>query len=235
MKKDNDKNIENTEKTYENKEKKTSILFPIKIIICIILIIIIGVVIFIVIRNKTSDQNNNLNNQTSLIQTNSQYWDSILEDADSNLDAYKYPGQSSDNIGIDSSGNPINMDNWSLDEKAGSNGEIILVNHGNESVYTANSSVIIIPEYIYINSVDSFFEVIGIGEGTFSGCTNLKSLTIPQTIDIIEQNALTDCNNLIDVYYNGSMEQWNELDIDYNGNAVLKSATIHCSNGDILP
>ena len=222
------------EKTNEN-NNKANVPIKLKIILFIILLIVIGIVVFIVIKTQTLDQNTALNNETTLIDTDSPYWNSVIEDADTNPESYKYPGQSSDNIGIDSSGNPVNMDNWSLDENAGNNGEIILVNHGNESVYTANSSVIIIPEYIYINSVGSFFEVIGIGEGTFSSCTNLKSLTIPQTIDIIEQNAFTNCDNLMDVYYNGTIEQWNELDIDYNGNAALESATIHCSNGDVLP
>ena len=218
----------------EFKDKNSGISLQLVIISIVILLVIVGVVIFFVTKNNNSNQEINSNNQTSSTQTNA-YWNNILEDADSNPENYKYPEQTSDNIGIDSSGNPVNMDNWNFDESLGNNEEIILKNNDSSSVYTEVSSNIIIPEYVYINSLDNYYRVTGLGDGAFSNCTDLKSLTIPKSVNTIEQNAFHNCENLQDIYFNGSIEQWNEVNIDYTGNTALQKAIIHCSNGEISP
>ena len=218
----------------EFKDKNSGISLQLVIISIVILLVIVGVVIFFVTKNNNLNQEINSNNQTSSTQTNA-YWNNILEDADSNPENYKYPEQTSDNIGIDSSGNPVNMDNWNFDESLGNNEEIILKNNDSSSVYTEVSSNIIIPEYVYINSSDNYYRVTGLGDGAFSNCTDLKSLTIPKSVNTIEQNVFHNCENLQDIYFNGSIEQWNEVNIDYTGNTALQNAIIHCSNGEISP
>ena len=48
---------------------------------------------------------------------------------------------------------------------------------------------------------------------SFSGCVNLKRITIPKSITRIEENAFRGCDSLEDVYYEGSLEEWRKIDI----------------------
>ena len=63
----------------------------------------------------------------------------------------------------------------------------------------------------------------------FSGCTNLTSIVIPDSVTTISFQAFYKCTNLKDVYYSGSESQWKSIDIDDsdNGNDPLFNATIH--------
>lgn len=68
--------------------------------------------------------------------------------------------------------------------------------------------------------------VINIGEGAFCRCTNLTSITIPDNIISIDDYAFVGCTSLTDVYYSGTEEEWNEIEIG-SYNTCLTSATIH--------
>lgn len=68
-----------------------------------------------------------------------------------------------------------------------------------------------------------------IGVGTFSECTNLKSITIPKSVMHID-SAFGNCDNLTDVYYTGTKNQWDEIYID-SRNAALLNATLHTAEG----
>ena len=65
--------------------------------------------------------------------------------------------------------------------------------------------------------------VTSIGSGAFSGCS---SVTIPESMKYIDRYAFYDCSNLKDVYYSGTKEQWEAVDID-DYNDPLRNATIH--------
>ena len=68
--------------------------------------------------------------------------------------------------------------------------------------------------------------VTRIGEYALFECTNLTSVTIPDSVMKIENNAFNLCTSLTDIYFRGSEEQWNAINID-SGNNPLTNATIH--------
>ncbi len=57
-------------------------------------------------------------------------------------------------------------------------------------------------------------------------CDNLKSVTLPSTITSIGLRAFELNNNLTDVYYNGTQEQWDAIAIG-DENEPLLNATLH--------
>lgn len=72
----------------------------------------------------------------------------------------------------------------------------------------------------------------------FSGCTGLTSLTIPDSVTHIDFWVFSECSNIKDIFYGGSEENWNKMNIDYETNAGLYTATIHYNstgNGSDAP
>jgi hypothetical protein len=65
-----------------------------------------------------------------------------------------------------------------------------------------------------------------INNGLFKNCGRLESIVIPTSITKVQPDAFLYCSNLKDVYYKGTEEQWNSIDINYT-NYYLKNATIH--------
>ena len=68
--------------------------------------------------------------------------------------------------------------------------------------------------------------VTSIGSYAFSGCSGLKSISIPVSVTSISTYTFDNCNNIKDIYYSGSREQWNRIQIA-TGNDCLNLATIH--------
>ena len=77
-------------------------------------------------------------------------------------------------------------------------------------------------------------KVTGISESTFRGCRNLESVSIPQSVTGIGAYAFYECGSVKDIYYSGTKNAWNIIRISYS-NDPLSSATIHCTDGDIVP
>ena len=63
-------------------------------------------------------------------------------------------------------------------------------------------------------------------EYSFRGCTSLNSLTVYSTVKSIGFQAFDECPELIDIYYEGTPDQWKNIAIDY-GNDSLRYAKIH--------
>ena len=60
----------------------------------------------------------------------------------------------------------------------------------------------------------------------FHNCYNLESVTIPNSVDEIGEGAFYNCYKLSDVYYYGTLQERNRIDIDEK-NEKLNSATWH--------
>ena len=54
-----------------------------------------------------------------------------------------------------------------------------------------------------------------IGNRAFAGCASLKSISIPKNVLTISQDCFVDCDNLTEVYYGGTEEQWKQISIAY--------------------
>lgn len=65
---------------------------------------------------------------------------------------------------------------------------------------------------------------------TFQNCLSLHSITLPVSITAIAINAFSGCENLKDVYFLGTREKWDSVNITEpdKGNQFLVNATIHC-------
>lgn len=72
-----------------------------------------------------------------------------------------------------------------------------------------------------------------IGDHAFNNCTSLSYVEISKRIKTIHECVFSDCTSLESINYEGTIEEWNNIDIDsswHDGSAIT---TIHCSDGDI--
>ncbi len=86
--------------------------------------------------------------------------------------------------------------------------------------YTGSDSKLAIPGTIDGKKVTS------IGNYVFNYYGILTSITIPNSVTSIGDYAFSDCTSLTDVYYTGSVAEWNKINID-RYNSCLTDATIH--------
>ena len=68
--------------------------------------------------------------------------------------------------------------------------------------------------------------VTSIGIYAFYGCSGLTSVTIPEGVTSIGDWAFGGCDAITDVYYSGTEEEWQAIEIG-NYNDALSDATIH--------
>ncbi|MDE7405432.1 MAG: leucine-rich repeat protein [Clostridiales bacterium] len=63
-----------------------------------------------------------------------------------------------------------------------------------------------------------------IDRSVFDGCTALEGVVIPQSVEQMSYGILTDCPDTVKIYYCGTEQQWNAININ-NSNDVLINAT----------
>ena len=77
-----------------------------------------------------------------------------------------------------------------------------------------------------LTSVAISDSVTSIEYGAFYNCKNLVNVTIPNSVTDIGAHAFYSCDNLKNIYYKGSQEEWNKINIRDN-NKNLTNATIY--------
>lgn len=65
-----------------------------------------------------------------------------------------------------------------------------------------------------------------IGNYAFNHCRSLKTLTFPIALILINSGAFFDCGSLTDIYYKGTKEQWNGVNV-YENNDYLIDVNMH--------
>ena len=68
-----------------------------------------------------------------------------------------------------------------------------------------------------------------IPSGAFQHCSGLNSVIVPESVTSIGNYAFYGCSSLADVYFNGTMLQWNAITKGTNNNPVT-NAILHCSD-----
>lgn len=76
--------------------------------------------------------------------------------------------------------------------------------------------------------------ISGLDTGTFRN-SGLAKITLPKTIGNIAPTTFENCAELSDVVFTGTKNEWSKVVIYPYGNDMLQSATIHCTDGDIVP
>ena len=67
---------------------------------------------------------------------------------------------------------------------------------------------------------------------SFDECTMLERIYLPKDVSIIYSNTFPNSNNIIDIYYEGTEEEWNNVVIQHS-NGSLSTATIHYNSTGI--
>lgn len=75
--------------------------------------------------------------------------------------------------------------------------------------------------------------LIEIKNGFMYLCKNLQIVEIPKSVNIIRSAAFGDCFNLKQIIYNGTINEWDNIQKDEEWNIGTKDFIIHCTNGDI--
>lgn len=105
---------------------------------------------------------------------------------------------------------------------------------GTNTAYTSIDGVLFSKDkttlVAYPNGKGSNYSIPGsvttIENHSFMDCVNLKNITIPNSVKTIKVGAFENCTGLTDVYYNGTENEWNIIDIKSDNNS-LRNATIH--------
>ncbi len=68
-------------------------------------------------------------------------------------------------------------------------------------------------------------------DSAFTGCRDLTSITIPDSVTSIGINAFMGCGNLTSITFNGTVEEWGAIEKGERWNLYVRATEVVCSNG----
>ncbi len=103
--------------------------------------------------------------------------------------------------------------------------------------YTIKDGTTLIADwaFAYCDSLTSIAipdSITAIGEHTFYDCNNLTSIVIPDSVTSIGEYAFYYCDQLETVYYTGTQEQWEQIAIDMENDALLNANIVYNYQGE---
>ncbi len=73
----------------------------------------------------------------------------------------------------------------------------------------------------------------GILSDLFKDCKGLTTVYLPSTMRVIHENAFANCTSLRSIYFAGSVEQWEDVDRDFNWDYNTGRYTVICNDGTV--
>lgn len=75
--------------------------------------------------------------------------------------------------------------------------------------------------------------VTAIGKSAFAICTELKSIAISISVTSISDTAFGNCGSLTEINFDGTIDQWNSIQMSNTWNLNTVDYTVHCSDGKL--
>ena len=82
-------------------------------------------------------------------------------------------------------------------------------------------------ECVSLTSVILPHGMTSIAKNAFSGCIRLNGIVIPTSVTEVRDFAFSECRDLTRIYYMGSLEQWESIQIG-NANHKLIPEAVYC-------
>ena len=76
--------------------------------------------------------------------------------------------------------------------------------------------------------------VLQIGTAAFRGCEFLQTVTISNSVTMIDRGAFLDCSALTDIYFEGTVAEWRAIEKEYDWCRYGNHIIVHCTNGQDL-
>jgi hypothetical protein len=75
--------------------------------------------------------------------------------------------------------------------------------------------------------------ITSIPNNCFEGCTGVTELTIPDSVGTIGASAFSGCQKLKNIYYVGTVEQWNAIEKEDTWSDGTRGFNVICTDGEI--
>ena len=73
--------------------------------------------------------------------------------------------------------------------------------------------------------------VLYLGIGAFEACYNLQTVTLPVSLATIEEDTFSECSALTEIRYNGTLEEWDGVELQYPWNYGVYEVIVVCTDG----